>query len=890
MSIESNSTPHSARRRARAILALGTIAVAIVAIYLWKRPGATPPPREPARAAVVAPAAPSALPSSAMTDGVAAPDGEPTLHAPDPSGGLALEGVVFGPDDQAVGGATVHISTVPPRAVTTDANGAFTIDRLLHRRYRVFATAAAGIAGPLDLMVTDTTEPVILQLRPAGRIVARVLDPDGKPVADARIDATTEVLVEATTGADGTATLAPISTGTWSVRARKRGLASEARWVAVGPESTAEVELQLTTGVPLAGRVLDERGAPLADVRVWPEEAGDVDSPRVGAGDAVVSGRDGQFRFEALPPAAYRLHAYVGGRPKTVSKIIALSPAGKDDVELRMDLGATLRGRVIDVNGRPAAAVVRIDVESTGGVVRAQTDDDGGFAVVGLPRAAVSLRATADAASSDPQAVDLTTGDARVELKLIHTLRIAGVVVDSTGEPVLGAQVIAWAVTGDARWREITDAGGRFELRGLAAGSHDVAAGRERALQLGHRNRLPGVRVMAGTIDVRIVLPAGGGLTGEVIGSDGKPPASYRVRLQRVNGVPFVTPRFTLSDVPPGTYSVRIEGSGFATKRVDGVEVRSGQVTDLGRLEIMRGRTIAGRVMNASGTPVAGAKVRGGAALVGNGDQVGTDGGEPDFAGAAQTTTTDDTGSFELTGVSPGRWTVVAEAGESGRSSPLAIAGGTESVTGVTLVVEPVASLSGTVTIDGKPGSAVVNAQPHATPFAMAAVPAGRDGEFRFDRLAPGRYAVSIVIGDPVSGGTFHPHGVELAPGKPQVVALKATTGDGTIEVTVTGSPIAVAFATSVPLEATNAQELVERLGRQDGGAWGLVPVLGGPGTLGELAGGTWTVCAIIPPLTARDLTSMLEHITRDGTSMPARCATVKVADRVTARTTIALD
>ena len=68
--------------------------------------------------------------------------------------------------------------------------------------------------------------------------------------------------------------------------------------------------------------------------------------------------------------------------------------------------------------------------------------------------------------------------------------------------------------------------------------------------------------------------------------------------------------RFTLGSLWPGELECTVEAAGFVPldKRVT---VQTGQVVDAGDIVLNRGGTIAGRVLDARGAPVAGAKVKG---------------------------------------------------------------------------------------------------------------------------------------------------------------------------------------------------------------------------------------------------------------------------------------
>ena len=114
----------------------------------------------------------------------------------------------------------------------------------------------------------------------------------------------------------------------------------------------------------------------------------------------------------------------------------------------------------------------------------------GNYVIRGLPRRRAQLVATHASGASELVDIDLTSA-ARATADLVLSIdgAIDGTVVTSSGEPVPEAQVMAepqwsgnitererWGVRGD-QYR-IADAGGRFHIGGLPAGSYRVRAAR----------------------------------------------------------------------------------------------------------------------------------------------------------------------------------------------------------------------------------------------------------------------------------------------------------------------------------------------------------------------------------------------------------------------------
>src|SRR6185369_12063465 len=109
---------------------------------------------------------------------------------------------------------------------------------------------------------------------------------------------------------------------------------------------------------------------------------------------------------------------------------------------------------------------------------------------------------------------------------------------------------------------------------------------------------------------------------------------------------------------------VSVSAPGYLAREVDAADVRAGEERDLGRIVLERGHSLSGTVVDARGAPAPGVRVSAGPRLTG-------DGKAPRQAGALALT--DESGSFELTGLSPGPLMILADDAERGRSEPIQI-------------------------------------------------------------------------------------------------------------------------------------------------------------------------------------------------------------------------
>jgi hypothetical protein len=242
-------------------------------------------------------------------------------------------------------------------------------------------------------------------------------------------------------------------------------------------------------------------------------------------------------------------------------------------------------------------------------------------------------------------------------------------------------------------------------------------------------------------------------------------------------------------------------------------------------------------------------------------------------------TTTNERGEFVLVGVGSGPRFLLADHEQRGRSSSIALPATTESAMNVQLVVLSLGTLDGKVTRGGQPAARVVITAVSATAEkSMFSVITGGDGSYRFDRLAPDRYIVSVMEGyDPTQGLGFHSRSVVVA-------SERATTADFAIDPgnhVVIVKPVAqkpVRFAFVEAVEGRHAPKLARDLERaansRDGRMSFAMAIAGKPARVEKLGAGEYTVCAIpypdeVAPEAAED------YMLREGDNLPVFCKPV---------------
>lgn len=809
--------------------AIGLLAaLGVVGYLLFGRGGTTS--TATSKPVVTIDAGAGAAPTAARGPRIAADDAV-IWRDDDPRGPLRLEGQVIDAQDHGVKGAVVSIDTAPPRELTVEDDGSFEITGLIARDYRLEAHADGGHAGPVQLRLGPSPEPVTLRLATAGTVQVVVRDAKiGMPIAGAKVELRAGVVLAATTGADGIAELRGVGAGWTPLHVEAKGFAPAAMMLSTtgDPAVPQRQVITLSLGAAVRGHVLDDAGQPVAAARVLAFPASQpfpvIDARR----DAVVTDADGAFALPAVAAGSYRFTASAPGFAAATTSPIAIDGRSvRDDVVIRLDRGATVTGLVRTPDGAPVAAAL-VRVVGKGSVDwrltrQAYTDDAGAFRIDGLPRRAVDVVAWHPRGASDLVPVDLvTTPAAELTLTLTMTGAIAGTVVDAAGQPVGDAQLVAEPVWTGAfgesdQWiargvqAAIADSGGAFRFDGLPEGAYQLRAAApdasEAALWLGEATP-----AHTGDTAVRIVLAGDGVVTGKVVLPDGSPPAGFTIAIGAARPVPFSSDDGSFRVTSPGGHhALEIAGAVFQRKTMP-VEVKADDTLDLGTITVTAGRSISGRVLDRNGAPVAGAKVAAGSLIAGGGTE--SELNIPDEGFDVHETTTDDDGRFSLDGMSPAPVAVVAGKDGVGRSASVAVARSPQSVT-LELVLETLGGLDGVVTASGAPvPETAVIAAPIGAPRSNFFVVTGADGTFTFDALTGGRYMLYPMIG----GGGSRPKDmyitvVDVAAGARARAEIDASPGPGVLDVTVkTDAGEAVTLAQIGLLRATVDAPTMEAL------------------------------------------------------------------------------
>ncbi len=361
----------------------------------------------------------------------------------------------------------------------------------------------------------------------------------------------------------------------------------------------------------------------------------------------------------------------------------------EEPVVLEVELGGRIEGRLVLPDGAAVPEGLEVsahaqNIDTISFSRRALVDAELRFALDGIV-AGVSYQIECDPAMFAPAETEalVKAGETTVvELSLPRGARVEGRVVDGEGAPVEGAAV---SVRFDGRRRTTSDAAGRFALAGIAPGPARVSAVVEGAMPV--TVELEPLEDGAVIGDLEIVVGVGLALRGLVRWPDGAPAAGVRVvASERSSG----GHAWGLIELGAQTDDAgRFEIAGLEAKRFDVSARAEPRAEDLGPdaprrpqewtalvsdvaagqdvvLELGRGLVLRGRVVDDRGQPVERFRIQA-AEETEQAHWLARFGAELSHAFR------DADGAFELKGLTPGRWRVIASAAQHADSAALVV-------------------------------------------------------------------------------------------------------------------------------------------------------------------------------------------------------------------------
>jgi len=589
----------------------------------------------------------------------------------------------------------------------------------------------------------------------------------------------------------------------------------------------ADYTFRLDSAVTAGGRILDEKGKPIAGAKVQVRLANDpkpansdgrvrYDNSFAWGSDAASTDADGRWRIDNVPDHPKVELSLLVTHPDYVTDDqwartakeagITTATLRKGTAALTLKAGVVVRGKVTDPDGKPIkdAVVVQGDDPYDGHTTSTfSTDADGRFRLPALPSGKASITIIASGWSPQMRKIDLKPDLPVQDFRMAAGKPVRLRVVDIAGKPVPKAFVslLEWkgskSIYSDhnPNHPKVPDTGipGRADVDGVwawPAAPDDAVKVRVYAKGFAALE----LDVTGGSTDRTVTLKAEHRVTGSVTDAvTGKPIPGFTVvpvdvfrkdflSAERFNAVAGKDGRLEFlagrTDIP---LRLRVEAPGYRTQ--DGPEFRVGD--DAGRKQDFRlnpSRPVIGLVVDADGKPVPKAEV-----LLATPTEPARTSGDDNHMSF-----TDATGRFEFP--DPGEpWAVVArtDAGVAAAEFPA------DRPDAGTLKLRPWASVRGKFQDGGKPiRRATVMLHPvrlegPGRPRVDAALQAvtDADGRFEFTRVPPGPVSVRVYIGpwkdDGFRSGPSVP--IDLKPGEQADIDLGSGGAVLTGKVKLTG-------------------------------------------------------------------------------------------------------
>lgn len=385
--------------------------------------------------------------------------------------GVELSGQVLDATGGPVPGAKVRLVhwQTPPLVAFVESDHAGHFAAWTPAGEVTLTASADGYSASPPLLRIAPTRNVELTLVPGASVRGLVVtDQDGRPVAGAEVSATPLNspirAAETTSRSDGSFVLNGLEPANYRLYASAPGFSAQTpKVVSLGLAELKEgAVILLTAGAQVDGKVLsgtDQTPCSQGIVTLGPRPAGTSQAaaaawPADRTRDATTSlqavvGSEGQFHFDAVPPARYFAQvACAGSRQLEGGEVVEVGEANVADLVFRVESSPTMTIRAVDEAKQPVAGAQLVlewpPLDGAPGLRLPLTaDNQGEFAFTSGLRDGVYHLTPFPPFEGEPMAVELKAGARHVDavVKLRGSASISVSVQDSSGEPIDGLSV-----------------------------------------------------------------------------------------------------------------------------------------------------------------------------------------------------------------------------------------------------------------------------------------------------------------------------------------------------------------------------------------------------------------------------------------------------------------
>jgi len=580
--------------------------------------------------------------------------------------------------------------------------------------------------------LTARAPQIVITVDRGVEISGRVVHADGTPVVGAIVDAPTAVMQRtATSAADGSFTIAGVASGSSVLTAHTvDGNLTSAPVTVNAP--ARDVTITMPQGARIEGRITDRATQqPVTDFTVLLPRRGNPRPNDFANAGSPIHADDGHYALENVTPGAIEILVRATGYvPGSRSDINAEDGKTVSNIDIQLDRGTTVSGRVTS-SGAPVAGVqVRQGFQRSPAFGNATTDADGFYSLDGVAEGDRTIEFQKSGYIVLHKPITVTAGkDVHLDAELDHGRELRGRVVDRTGAGMPSVFVTANTPgqQGMGNTTATTDSDGSFLIQGLVDGKYKVVARKEGLVSAEADNvDLPQSRALTLTMD------AGATINGRVTGL---PPEQLTQVIVTASGgtsrnQTYVDAggNFSLTGLPDGRVRLDAFLTSASNRRMaptKTITIENGVAPPV-ELNFDEGITVSGHVTK-GGTAVAGGSI----AFVPV---------RPASPGAATGSMIAPDGTYTASGLAPGDYNVRVSGAGVAYQTKYTVAG-----SGTFDIDIHGATLRGRV-VDATSGAGLANARVNAVSRVAGSGQAltDSDGRFVIEALGDSSYDLSV--------------------------------------------------------------------------------------------------------------------------------------------------
>jgi len=554
--------------------------------------------------------------------------------------GVAIRGRVIAPGAETIGGRIVaNGETMTLGYADVADDGTFTVDEIRPGTYTLqYMNQETGRQAQVSAKAPS--EGVTIELPASGTIRGRVVDRATQEVLRS-YTVTPSTRYQPTFIEDEESFTLDLPPGDVELKIEAKGYQDATQQVTVAAGKTEEILIFVNRGRVVSGRVTNEQGSPVGDAMITAEEIAGFSS----------SADDGTYTI-TLPKASVSFSVFAKGYAR---KELELPADSGEHLDIVLSRGKQARGHVVTHDGAPVKGA-EVTAAGAGFPQEAQTDDNGSFVVEGLGDGLYTFRARRNELESEPlQNVDPAAGEIVLRMKPSAG---AGAVHGRVKGFTEGGWMVGFVQAGQQHAMIGRDGGYRFEK--LPAGEVELRATASGMNENASTSRPAKVTVIAnGDVEADLEFNTSTVIRGTVY-EDDKPAPFRSVQLyasdSHWSAQTNQNGEYTITGPEPGM-NCRVLVTGNQHSFETQLQVTGSMTFDI-RIAWSR---IEGRVIDETGTPLAGAKIE----------------IRPDGARDTTDTKTDGSGAFGVTiPQSDGAHAVTVELEGFATATQRAIAGG----------------------------------------------------------------------------------------------------------------------------------------------------------------------------------------------------------------------